>query len=55
MPACAAPGNLIDRDAYNLGLQPGGIINRLGTNDGRRNYWRARNETLWPIITGDCG
>jgi hypothetical protein len=41
--------------AFNLGVPPGEIINRLGQNDHRFNYWRAQRDTIWPIIEGDCG
>ena len=41
--------------AFNLGVPPGEIIDRLGRNDARNNYWKAQRDTVWPIIEGDCG
>jgi hypothetical protein len=39
---------------YRLGMSPGQIADGLERNDGRENYQRSWNDTVWPIITGDC-
>jgi hypothetical protein len=41
--------------AFNLGVPPDQIAERLGQNDGRYNYWTAQRDTVWPITTGQCG
>lgn len=40
---------------FNLGMSPDQIAQGLQRNDGRYNYWRAQQATIWPIISGDCG
>lgn len=41
--------------AFNLGVPPEQIAERLGRNDARYNYWRSVQSTMWPIIEGQCG
>lgn len=41
--------------AYHLGVAPERIAEGLERGDGRYNYWRAQQTTVWPILEGDCG
>jgi hypothetical protein len=40
--------------AFNLGVPPDQIAQGLERGDGRYNYWRAQQSTIWPIIEGQC-
>lgn len=41
--------------AFNLGVPPDQIAQGLQRGDGRINPWQAQRDTVWPIISGDCG